>query len=169
MWIVLYILPLLNFCITIPKDERKLTPKFLPYKMETWFSKISENISEMKDVIIKNLISGNKRLQEGVHFLESEQFALEQYSRRNNNEISGITNSVPGDNSRHYRFWMQLISKSYQTWLKLVINFHPEQNLKLLLFVNRKICETANKTLIKLLSALAKMTIFFQRELVSIL
>ena len=64
-------------------------------------TKISEDISEMRNEIIKNLVEENKKIQEKVKNLEEKinQVAVStestnQYGRRNNIEISGIPDFV---------------------------------------------------------------------------
>ena len=70
-------------------------------KMGKKLTKISEDISEMRNEIIKNLVEENKKLQEKVKNLEEKinQVAVStestnQYGRRNNIEISGIPDFV---------------------------------------------------------------------------
>ena len=58
---------------------------------------LKDEVINLKDIIIKNLQDENKRLKTKVNALENKIFDLEiqnnnvdQYSRRNNIEISGI-------------------------------------------------------------------------------
>ena len=57
--------------------------------------------NEMKDVIIKNLVESNKRLQaeveilrSSIHTLEENEAATNQYGRCNNIEMSGVPSNV---------------------------------------------------------------------------
>ena len=65
------------------------------------FDELAKELLNVKDVIIKNLQTENKRLGEKVNNLESKvtslkinQNKLEQYGRRKNTELSGISDSV---------------------------------------------------------------------------
>ena len=65
------------------------------------FDKLSNELLNVKDVIIKNLQVENERLRKKVCILESKvtlleinQNMLEQYGRRNNIEVSGIPDTV---------------------------------------------------------------------------
>ena len=65
------------------------------------FDELTKELLNVKDVIIKNLQTENKRLGEKVNNLESKvtslkinQNKLEQYGRRKNTELSGISDSV---------------------------------------------------------------------------
>lgn len=74
-------------------------------------TEIKEDIQIMKDVIIQNLINANKALQSNVKILQERVQKLEkrekeitvntekhnQYGRRNNIEISGISNDIEDD------------------------------------------------------------------------
>ena len=62
---------------------------------------LKDEVTNLKDIIIKNLQDENKRLKTKVNVLENKIIDLEiqnnnldQYSRRNNVEISGIPQSV---------------------------------------------------------------------------
>ena len=62
---------------------------------------LKDEVINLKDIIIKNLQDENKRLKTKVNVLENKIIDLEiqnnnldQYSRRNNVEISGISQSV---------------------------------------------------------------------------
>ena len=62
---------------------------------------LKDEVINLKDIIIKNLQDENKRLKTKVNVLENKIIDLEiqnnnldQYSRRNNVEISGIPQSV---------------------------------------------------------------------------
>ena len=71
-------------------------------------SKISKDVEQLKDVIIKNLVESNKKMQKTIETLQKKVEKLEhrekttkiyiekqnQYGRRNNIEISGIKNEV---------------------------------------------------------------------------
>ena len=65
------------------------------------FDELTKELLNVKDVIIKNLETKNKRLGEKVNNLESKvtslkinQNKLEQYGRRKNTEVSDISDSV---------------------------------------------------------------------------
>ena len=65
---------------------------------------LKDEVINLKDIIIKNLQDENKRLKTKVNVLENKIIDLEiqnnnldQYSRRNNVEISGIPQSVSGN------------------------------------------------------------------------
>ena len=65
------------------------------------FDDLKNDISALREQVIKNLVNENSRLQEKVVVLEkrlnlteSETYSLHQYSRRNNIEISGIPETV---------------------------------------------------------------------------
>ena len=62
---------------------------------------LKDEVINLKDIIIKNLQDENKRLKTKVNVLENKIIDLEiqnnnldQYSRRNNVEILGISQSV---------------------------------------------------------------------------
>ena len=71
-------------------------------------SKISKDVEQLKDVIIKNLVESNKKMQKTIETLQKKVEKMEhrekimkintekqnQYGRRNNIEISGIMNEV---------------------------------------------------------------------------
>ena len=68
------------------------------------FTDIKNEIINLKEVLIKNPQSENKRLndvvnqlQEKIVSLESKSNSVEQYGRRNNMEINGISNSISDD------------------------------------------------------------------------
>lgn len=79
--------------------------------LENHNNKIEDDLSKMKDEIINNLMESNLKLQEKVKNLEKKLENLEnnnkkttlnveatnQYGRRKNIEISGITNEVSDD------------------------------------------------------------------------
>ena len=74
-------------------------------KMEEKLTKISDDIAEMRNQIIKNLVEENKKLQEKVKNLEEKvnkmgvsNESTNQYGRRNNIEISGIPEYVKDEN-----------------------------------------------------------------------
>ena len=74
-------------------------------------TKISTDVEEVKNVIIKNLVEANKNLQNTVKTLQEKIKKMEQneketkiyiekqnqYGRRNNVEISGIDNEIEDD------------------------------------------------------------------------
>lgn len=88
--------------------EERLTLKSLKESMMESFTKLDSSINninidltEMKDKIIQNLIESNKNLQKKVENLQNElkkkESAIEannQYGRRNNIEISGISEEI---------------------------------------------------------------------------
>ena len=92
-----------NSCKTIKQlqDVMQECFKNIEGKIENENKKISDDINEMRSVIINNLLEANKKLQFKVEQLEKElehqKTNLEinnQYNRRNNIEISGIPNNV---------------------------------------------------------------------------
>ena len=73
----------------------------LETKLLSRFDELSKELLNVKDVIIKNLQVENERLREEVSNLEKKvtsleinQNMIEQYCRRNNNEVSSIPDSV---------------------------------------------------------------------------
>ena len=74
----------------------------LEKKMTSRFDGLDNELLNLEDVSIKNLQVENERLRKKVNVLEnkiltleSEHNSLEQYGRRNNIEITGISDSVP--------------------------------------------------------------------------
>ena len=73
----------------------------LEKKLLSCFDGVDKELLNLKDVIIKNLQIENQRLRSKVNFLENKVIHLEinsnhleQYGRRNNLEITGISNNV---------------------------------------------------------------------------
>ena len=95
--------------------EPELVPKVIALKekviMDTDISNLCNQISKLNDIItqlhstnekirselavVKNV---NKKLEVRIINLEKNQAKSEQYSRRNNIELSGIPNDIPEDN-----------------------------------------------------------------------
>ena len=95
--------------------EPELVPKVITLKekviMDTDISNLCNQISKLNDIItqlhstnekirselavVKNV---NKKLEVRIINLEKNQAKSEQYSRRNNIELSGIPNDIPEDN-----------------------------------------------------------------------
>ena len=77
----------------------------LEKKLISRFDGVDKEILNLKDVIIKNLQIENQRLQTRVNDLENRVLSLEisgnhleQYGRRNNLEITGISDDVSDEN-----------------------------------------------------------------------
>ena len=110
---------MLNQIITMPlsgnheySTRSKNTINTYPPDLLSALSKVESNLTQnitnlkdgvinLKDIIIKNLQHENKRLKTKANILENKIINLEiqnnnvdQYSRRNNVEISGISQSV---------------------------------------------------------------------------
>ena len=99
---------------TIKKLEKLLTDSVTEIKQDILNAKeetnsnvfnIQNDLTELKDHIIQSLVDENKKLQAKVASLESKLFDCEvslecnnQYIRRNNIEISGISNNIDNKN-----------------------------------------------------------------------
>ena len=77
----------------------------LEKKLISRFDGVDKEILNLKDVIIKNLQLENQRLQTRVNNLENKVISLEisgnhleQYGRRNNLEITGISDDISDQN-----------------------------------------------------------------------
>ena len=73
--------------------------------MTSRFDDLDNELINLKDLTIKNLQIENEHLRKKVNVLEnkiltleSERNSLEQYGRRNNIKITGITDSGPDQN-----------------------------------------------------------------------
>ena len=73
--------------------------------MTSRFDGLDNELLNLKGIIFKNLQVENERLRKKVNVLENrililerEHNSLEQYGRRNNIKITGITDSVPDQN-----------------------------------------------------------------------
>ena len=126
-------------------------------KMGKKLTKISEDISEMRNEIIKNLVEENKKLQEKVKNLEEKinQVAVStestnQYGRRNNIEISGIPDFVKDEDLEDtVKDIMENIDvKTKKRDIEACHRLPPTKNNKKVIvrFISRKICDEALKS-----------------------
>ena len=119
------------------------------------FDDLKNDIAALREQVIKNLVDENLRLQEKVVFLEkrlnlteSDTYSLQQYSRRNNIEISGIPETVT-DNDLEQKVIeildcidVNVDSRDIETCHRLPSKTSPKTTI--IKFVNRKVCEEAH-------------------------
>lgn len=143
-------------------NKERLTMVSLKECLENRLDVIDDSINQMKDVIIKNLIDSNKKLQDEISHLrkkvndiECNEAATNQYGRRNNLEISGVPSEVHDSN---------LEDKVVQILNKIDVNIQPNEieachrmalgrnqtgpKKVIVRFINRKNSEKAKKNAI---------------------
>ena len=82
-------------------QDKKIDIDALDKKIEKRFDSISDDIKEIRNIIIERLLEENKllkakvqSLEDRITMIEKDTHASNQYSRRNNVEICGIPDTV---------------------------------------------------------------------------
>ena len=139
------------------------TVKSLETNMNTRFDELHNDILSLKNTVIENLLTENKRLRDKVDELENratkaerEIYSADQYSRRNNIEINGIPNSV---DDKHLETTVinllneidvEVDTSGIEACHRLPSKTGSKTTI--IKFVNRKVCEEAMKNKFKLSS-----------------